>query len=291
MQVDRYGDAQDKIEPSHMSNASTPPRCDRLIFGGSFDPPHRGHLAILRYALCANLAPVIDLVPAAVSPFKTDAPPTSGEDRRRLLEAALLDLAEGLDLLDSGEGDPGTADESRSAAGAIDRNHLADEPVDLSRVHLRTLELERPPPSYTADTCATLRKKYPGQRIGLLIGSDSLHDFERWTRVEEILAEHPVYVFRREGESLEDMEQMIAHLLKKISKPIPEPFAAPMTAGPDNRPGFVALDNPLFPCSSTNVRGILTRHRSTKHNSAGDDSDCLSPRVAQIIAERGLYSG
>ncbi|MEQ9364829.1 MAG: adenylyltransferase/cytidyltransferase family protein [Leptospirales bacterium] len=226
-----------------------PPPCDRLIFGGSFDPPHRGHLALLRYALEENLAPAVDLVPAAVSPFKTDAPPTPGADRRRLLEAALLDLADGADRV--GE------TETRSGP-----------PVDLARIQLRTIELDRPPPSYTVETCAELRRTYPGQTLGLLIGSDSLHDFDRWTRVEEILKSHPIYVFRRTGDSPEATRRMIQDLTRRIA------------TRPATPPKFFALANPLFPCSSTDARGGVAE---------GGSVHCLTPRVARIITHLGLY--
>lgn len=219
---------------------------DRIIFGGSFDPPHRGHLLILRFILTHNQTLAIDLVPAAVSPFKTDTPPTDGPSRRRLLKAALEDLAEGADLPDSETKQHGIA------------------PIDIRRITLRTLELDRPPPSYTADTCAVLRDTYPGQKLGLLIGSDSLRDFDRWTRVAEILAHHTVYVFRRQQESIATIQQLIEDLTGRF----------------DVGATFVSLPNPLFPCSSTDVRRSIPMD--------GLD-DCLTPRVARLITDLKLY--
>ena len=73
------------------ATAKPPPRkADRLLFGGSFDPPHRGHLEILRYVLSQNLASYIDLVPAAISPFKESQPPLgSAEDRLWMLSKSI----------------------------------------------------------------------------------------------------------------------------------------------------------------------------------------------------------
>ncbi|MCB1307763.1 MAG: nicotinate (nicotinamide) nucleotide adenylyltransferase [Leptospiraceae bacterium] len=138
---------------------------DRLIFGGSFDPPHRGHLAMLEYVLTANCAEHVDLIPAAVSPFKQDRPPAaSGQQRLHMLTLLLEDL--------------------RSAEL---REHTT----------IRDHEILAPPPSYTVDTCARLRAEFPAQSIGILIGGDSLADLDAWHRIADILAHHPFLVFAR----------------------------------------------------------------------------------------------
>lgn len=243
--------------------------CDRLIFGGSFDPPHRGHLAILRYALAENLAPEIDLVPAAVSPFKIDAPPTAGDHRRRLLEAALADLADGADLQMGSD----AAAAVNAAAGAKTGDSFtpanAQSTIDVDRIHLHTLELERPPPSYSADTCATLRRAHPDARIGLLLGSDSLHDFERWNRAAEILAYHPVFVFQRAGDSPATIAERIRELSRLLK-----------SSDESRPPVFVPLSNPLFPCASSDLRSA---------DAANEREACLTPRVARLVRDLRLY--
>ena len=224
-------------------------RCDRMIYGGSFDPPHRGHLTIIHYVLAQRLTPVIDLIPAAVSPFKTDAPPTAGAARRQLLEAAISDLLAG-----AGEfTDPNTA-------------------IQPEQIQLRTLELDRPPPSFTVDTCAALREIYPGQTLGLLIGSDSLRDFQRWTRVEGILAHHPVFVFRRAQESVADVRRLIDGLCAQF---------------PPAR--FYPLTNPLVPCASSDIRAQIAAGQPEERARAESISRCLTPRVRGVIDELRLY--
>lgn len=214
---------------------------DRLIFGGSFDPPHRGHLAIIEWVFAQRLAPALDLIPAAVSPFKQDQPPTDGAARRKLLEVACEDLL--VDLRERGQSE---------LAERISQN-----------VRLLTLELDRPGPSYSADTCATLRAEFPGETLGLLIGSDSVHELHLWTRIADILAQHPVLIFRRPGDDTARIEQRILDLSAEFT-------------GAQLR----LLDNPLVDCSSTDSRRQIAE---------GARSACLSPGVAALIAERGLY--
>ncbi len=212
-----------------------PVQFDRLIYGGSFDPPHRGHVAIVEHVLRHSITRAIDLIPAAVSPFKQDAPPTSGVDRLALLHAALSEF---------------------------EREHSKE------RIRVRTLELDRPPPSYSADTCAALRALFPGQTLGLLIGSDSLRELHLWTRIASILEHHPVCVFQRDSESRAESEAISAQLATD--------FAGAR---------FHLLDNPLVPCASSAIRAQLA---------AGVESavaDCLTPEVLVEIERRGLYRG
>lgn len=216
---------------------------DRLIYGGSFDPPHRGHQAIIAHVLQKNLAGALEIVPAAVSPFKQDAPPTSGADRLALVEAAIQDFA-------------------------VDSNANGLNAEALARVRVNTIELDRPPPSYTADTCRALRERYPDERIGLLIGSDSLREFHLWTRVSAILAAHPVCVFRRGTESDAEIEALCDGLRARF-------------AGAE----FLVLDNPLVDCASSDLRT-----RMANADSDGEtEHPCLSPRVQAAIHARGLY--
>jgi nicotinate-nucleotide adenylyltransferase len=87
-----------------------------LLFGGSFDPVHCGHLIVSRAAAEAMEARRVLLVPAAANPLK-DGPHASGADRMAMLNAAVAD----------------------------------DELFDVCDV-----ELHRPPPSYTIDTVEAL---------------------------------------------------------------------------------------------------------------------------------------
>lgn len=147
-----------RAEPGN-PGAGAPRRAERLaLFGGSFDPVHRGHLFAAEAARKAFELDRVLLVPAARSPHKGQAPHASGEERARLLEIA-----------------------------------IADRPwLSVSR-----LELERGGPSYTLDTVRGLRREHPGAELFLVIGADHLAQLPEWRGAEELLAlVRPIVVHR-----------------------------------------------------------------------------------------------
>jgi nicotinate-nucleotide adenylyltransferase len=118
------------------------------IFGGTFNPIHRGHIAVARAALDELRLARLLLVPSAVPPHK-----------------AADDLAPGPDRL------------------AMCRLAAADDP----RLEVSDLELRAPPPSYTVNTLRELRRARPDAELVLLIGADMLRDFHLWYRAAEIV--------------------------------------------------------------------------------------------------------
>lgn len=133
------------------------------LFGGSFDPPHVGHLIVAQDALEKLGLDRVRFVPARVSPFKTDeAPPAPAGLRLAMLRAALGD-------------------------------HPGFE-VDGS-------ELERDGPSYTIDTVRILAGQEPGVRWTLLLGEDQWTSFHRWRSARELAALTRVVVLTRAGEA------------------------------------------------------------------------------------------
>lgn len=134
-----------------------------LLFGGSFDPPHRGHVHIARHALLAA-GPAAWLVycPAARSPFKANAPVAS--------DAARIEM---LGLM------------------------LADEP----RCSLWRDELERTTPgqaSYAIDSVRRLAERFPGRPLRLLIGADQAVAFHRWKDAATLLELAPPLIACRD---------------------------------------------------------------------------------------------
>ena len=134
------------------------------ILGGSFDPPHAGHLFVARAAARAFALEHVVLVPAARPPHKPSRVLAAARDRVAMLE-----------LL------------------------IADDP-DLS---LWTGELDRAGPSYTYDTVLRLREAaHPEARLHLLMGGDNLAGLAGWHEAEALLAlVQPIVVVRR-GSSL-----------------------------------------------------------------------------------------
>ena len=158
----------------------------RLVFGGSFDPPHRGHFQMIDYVLREENVRSLDLVPAAVSPFKEHAPPTAGRDRVRMLELGLAACLE--------------------------------NPV-RARCRVRTMELKRPGPSYSVDTLAEIATEVAGDIVGLLIGSDTLDGLERWKDPRRILRSYPVWIFRRGEDDPGRVRDKCAQLSEKFPGP------------------------------------------------------------------------
>ncbi|MBW7857232.1 MAG: O-acetyl-ADP-ribose deacetylase [Leptonema sp. (in: Bacteria)] len=134
----------------------------RMIYGGSFDPVHQGHLDIIQQMIESGITRSVIVVPANASPFKTNQDTENRNHRLEMLKLAIATL-----------------------------------PVNVQkRVVISKVELDRPPPSYTADT---LRELNSDRQTGLLIGADSFTELEQWKEVDFILSRVPVYVVYRVG--------------------------------------------------------------------------------------------
>lgn len=145
-----------------------------LLFGGSFDPPHLGHVRLPRLAGKAIDADVVAYIPAGQPPHKPDREITAGAHRLEMLRLAL--------------------------AGQSGVCILTDE---LERV-------EGDKPTYTVDTLEALRRRLPESvELRLLIGADMLRMFGSWRCPERIveLAE-PVVMLRLP----DDRESLLAVL-------------------------------------------------------------------------------
>lgn len=132
------------------------------VFGGTFDPPHIGHLVAAQDALSVLHLDRVILVPARVPPHKLHRLITPGDIRLELVRAAVDD-------------DP--------------RFEVDDE------------ELRRPGPSWTIDTLRSLSERRPGSRLFLLLGTDQFRDFTTWRDPDEIRRLAEVAVLSRAGEA------------------------------------------------------------------------------------------
>lgn len=135
--------------------------CQRIgVFGGTFDPPHIGHLVV-----ATELAWALDLdrllfVPAGRPPHKNAAIVSDDADRLAMLELA-----------------------------------LADDPA----FEVSTIDLDRPGPSFTADLLAMLVAELAPASLVFLMGEDSLRDLTGWERPHEIVALAEIGVAARPG--------------------------------------------------------------------------------------------
>jgi len=119
-----------------------------VLFGGTFDPPHRRHVELAESARDLLHADEVLFVPVNVNPQRAEHPPAPANDRMALVECAIA---------------------GRPALRASD------------------LELRRTGPSYTVDTLRVLRADGERRPIRLLIGSDQARNFHSWREPDAIL--------------------------------------------------------------------------------------------------------
>jgi nicotinate-nucleotide adenylyltransferase len=129
------------------------------IFGGTFDPPHIGHLLAAVDAVERLTLDRLVLVPARVQPLKLES--KVGDAKHRLAMARLLV-----------EGD----------------ERFAVDPLEIERAGL----------SFSVDTLRTFAERYPSDERFFLIGADVLRTFERWREPAEVLRLATMVVMTRE---------------------------------------------------------------------------------------------
>src|SRR5579863_3543298 len=142
------------------------------FFGGSFDPPHLGHIGIARAAQAALHLDTVLFTPVGIQPLKPHGSTASYEDRVAMTELAIKGLPE----------------------FAI---CLADAPNPNGT------------PNYTIDTLLHLRKQFPAAALFTLMGADSLLSLRHWHRAAEIPFLAPLIVASRPGEGLEDLAAIL----------------------------------------------------------------------------------
>lgn len=150
------------------------------IFGGTFDPPHLGHLILASEARVQLMLTRLLWVLTPVPPHKLDRPISSLDDRLAMVKLA-----------------------------------LKDEPD----FELSTIEIERKGPHYTLDTLHLLAEQSPRAELVFLIGGDSLHDLPTWHRPADLVAAcHQIGVMRRPGDSIDlsVLEKQIPGITAKV---------------------------------------------------------------------------
>ena len=90
--------------------------------------------------------------------------------------------------------------ERKTLANDYDRLALLELGIgDNTRVRASNVEFGLPKPSYTVDTLAVLRERYPNRAFALILGGDNLASLPRWKNPDEILRHHDVHVYLRPG--------------------------------------------------------------------------------------------
>jgi len=156
------------------------------LFGGTFDPIHRGHLNVARAAARRFRLREVWFVPADIPPHKQRAPVTSYFHRYSMVTLA---LANEPDFLPS----------------------LLEAPEPEAHMERR--------PSYTIDTVRRVKEGLRrGDRLYFLIGIDAFRDIATWHKAEELLRECEFIVAARPGYSLQDIASSLPKALRPTLK-------------------------------------------------------------------------
>ena len=147
-------------EPPSPQNPDRAPRWG--LYGGSFDPLHRGHLLVAQAALEELALDRLFFIPAAQSPFKPGSRPAADAARLRMLR--------------------------RSLAGQ-------------SRTEVFCDELIRGGVSYSIDTVNAFRSRDPGAELFWLIGADHVPTLPQWRQAEALAEAVTFVVIPRPGQS------------------------------------------------------------------------------------------
>ena len=153
---------------------------DRIgIYGGSFNPPHIGHIQTAQYALKALGLSKLLMIPCCEPPHKILAQGTMSPQQR--LQMLQLCATPGIEVSD--------------------------------------IELRRGGQSYTVDTVLQLRREYPEAELHLCMGSDMLAIFRQWRQYRTILENVTLAVFYRgEKDELETVRREVQSLQQEGAK-------------------------------------------------------------------------
>ena len=119
------------------------------VFGGTFNPPHNGHIRLAKAAADELKLDKLLVIPSCIPPHKIAAKLADGQERLEMCRLAF-------------GGDP--------------------------RFEVSPMELERGSRSYTVETLRELKALYPDSELYFIVGSDMLESFDKWYLWQEILS-------------------------------------------------------------------------------------------------------
>ena len=120
-----------------------------ILFGGTFDPFHSGHMAVAKYCKEHLVADKLTIIPAKRSPLKQEAPVADDEDRMKMISLAIHN----------------------------------EQDIELSDFEIKGSE-----PSYTINTVKHFIEINPGWlQVHWLVGVDSISELAHWYRIEKLI--------------------------------------------------------------------------------------------------------
>jgi nicotinate-nucleotide adenylyltransferase len=221
------------------------------LFGGTFDPVHRGHLALARAAMERCQLHRVCFVPANLPPHKLQQSPTPFVHRYAMLALATAsDKAFTPSLLEAPD---------EGGAG------------------------KKGKPNYTIDTVRRLKQSLKNSdRLFLLIGMDAFADIANWHQPEALFRECEFIVAGRPGYSLADVANALPDSLRPRAE-VMKPFQKQAPTGDLVLAGATIhlLSDLKEPASATAIRQAVAAGRAL--------GKFLDPAVAEYIKKTGLY--
>ncbi len=221
------------------------------LFGGTFDPIHRGHVNVARAAAARFELKQVWFVPADIPPHKQKTSITSFYHRYAMVTLAL-------------------AEEKQFIPSLLEAPALSSEPRQ---------------PSYTIETVRRVKKRLgKSDRLYFLIGMDAFKDIAKWYKADELLGECEFIVAARPGYSLAD----VASSLPPKLRPKPEVTALFRKQKEWSELVLQGARLHLLPetaedVSATQVRAAVERKGALKR--------LLPDAVANYIVKEQLYAG
>ena len=137
------------------------------VYGGSFDPIHTGHAMLANFMAQCNVVDEVWIMVNRKNPLKSHSAFATDVQRLEMVRMVV---------------------------------------ADCKNVKVTDIEMTLPVPSYTYDSLCELKKLYPHHNFKIIIGSDSLLDFYKWKKVENLIKEFGVIVYPRPGYPLPEKQ-------------------------------------------------------------------------------------
>ncbi len=219
------------------------------LFGGTFNPIHRGHLQVIQEVQAAFELDRILLIPAALPPHKEPRGVADARDRMHMIELA-----------------------------------VADDPLLTQTVTVSDVELQRSGPSYTIDTVRYFWQKLPEEtELYFIIGLDAFLEIDTWKSFRDLFLLIPFIVMTRATADFDDdsiQSTLEDYLQSKIAGSYRFSAAQSCYLDEEKQPVFIFRVTPID-ISSTKIREFVQK-------GAGIES-MVPAKVEDFIKTKGLY--